>query len=152
DEIGLVNVLRRPGCPLTVKNENGAEYEEGRDFQKVSDPQFHPWIAYRGAEPTIKLTPGTRIKEGDRLRVSYYHPIIIYEDRLTYCVSEPKIFDDWREDIKRAEELLHPAGFFMSHDEMRCMNQCALCRSKQMTAGELLAWNVRKASAIIREI
>lgn len=152
DEIGLVNVLRRPGCPLTVTGEGGSAYEEGRDFQKVVDPNFHPWIAYRGAEPPIKLTANTRIKDGERLRVSYYHPIIIYEDRLTFCVSEPKVFDDWREDVKRAEELLHPAGFFMSHDEMRCMNQCALCRSKHMTAGELLAWNARKAAAIIREV
>jgi hypothetical protein len=32
------------------------------------------------------------------------------------------------------------------------MNQCALCRSKHMTPGELLAWNVRKAAEIIREI
>ena len=30
------------------------------------------------------------------------------------------------------------------------MNQCALCQSKKMTAGELLAWNVHRAAAIIR--
>jgi hypothetical protein len=152
EEIGLVNVIRRSGCPVTVRGENGAAYEEGRDFQKIVDPQFHPWIAYRGAEPVIRLTSNTRIKEGERLRVSYYHPVIIYEDRITYCMSEPKVFDDWRDEVKQAEELLHPSGYFMSHDELRCMNQCALCRSKNMTAGELLAWNVHKAAAIIREI
>ena len=31
-EIGLVNVLRRPGCPVTVQGEDGVVYEEGRDF------------------------------------------------------------------------------------------------------------------------
>jgi hypothetical protein len=40
----------------------------------------------------------------------------------------------------------------MSHDEMRVMNQCALCQSQHMTPGELLAWNVRQAAQIIREI
>src|SRR5258708_22864132 len=151
EEIGLVNVIRRPRCPLTVRRENGTPYDEGRDYQKIVDPQFHPWIAYRGAEPAIKLTSDTRIKEGERLRVSYYHPVIIYEDRVTYCLSEPKVFDDWRDEVKRAEELLHPAGYFMAHDELRYMNQCALCRSKNMTARELLAWNVPKAAAIIQE-
>ncbi len=152
DEIGLVNVLRRPGCPVTVRSETGTSYREGQDFEKIADPQFHPWIPWRGASPTIKLTATTRISDGERLRVSYYHPVTIYEDRINFCLSEQKVFDDWREDVKRAEELLHPAGFFMSHDEIRCANQCALCQSKNMTAGELLAWNVRKSAAIIREV
>ncbi len=152
EEVGLVNVLRRPGCPVTVRSESGTLYKEGEDFDRIVDPQFHPWIAWRGASPTIALRPNSRISEGERLRVSYYHPITIYEDRISFCLSEPKIFDDWRDDIKQADKLLHPAGFFMSHDEIRCMNQCALCRSKNMTAGQLLAWNVHKAAAIIREI
>jgi hypothetical protein len=151
EEIGLVNVLRRPGCPVTVRAQSGTPYEEGRDYEKIVDPQFHPYIAYHGASPTIRLTPNTRIRDGERLRVSYYHPIIVYEDRLTYCISEPKVFADWREEVKRAHELLRPAAFLMSHDEMRVMNQCALCRSKGMTPGELLAWNVRQAAQIIRE-
>ncbi len=29
--IGLVNVLRRPGCPVAVRGETGASYREGLD-------------------------------------------------------------------------------------------------------------------------
>ena len=151
EEIGLVNVLRRPGCPVAVKGENGVTYEEGRDYQKTVDPQLHPWRAYHEA-PLIHLTANSRIAEGQRLRVSYYHPIIIYEDRLTSCISEPKIFEDWKAEVKQVNDLLHPAAFLMSHDEMRVMNQCALCQSKHMTPGELLAWNVHQAAQIIRDI
>jgi len=151
EEIGLVNVLRRPGCPVSVRGENGAAYEEGRDYQRIIDPLLHPWQSYH-EPPLLKLTPGTRIADGTRLRVSYYHPVIVYQDRLTGCLSEPRIFDDWREEVKKANELYHPAAYLMSHDEMRVMNQCALCRSKQMTAGGLLAWNVRKAAQIIRDV
>jgi hypothetical protein len=151
DEIGLVNVLRRPGCPVTVRGENGTTYEEESDYERIVDPQLHPWIAYH-EQPPIKLTPNSRIQEGERLRVSYYHPIIVYEDRLTSCLSEPKIFADWREEVIRANDLLHPAAFFMSHDELRVMNQCALCQSKGMTPGELLAWNVHEAAQIIRDV
>lgn len=152
EEIGLVNVLRRPGCPVTVRSENGTEYKEGQDFERIVDPGFHPWIPYHGPSPSIRLTSNSRIKDGERLRVSYYHPITIYEDRINFCLSEPKIFDDWKEDVQRANELLHPAGFLMSHDEIRCMNQCAACRNMHMTAGELLAWNIHKSAAIIRQI
>jgi hypothetical protein len=151
EEIGLVNVLRRPGCPVTVRGENGTNYEEGRDFEKIVDPLLHPWQAYHD-QPAIKLTANSRIHDGERLRVSYYHPVIVYEDRLTSCLSEPKIFDDWREEVKQANDRLHPAAFFMSHDEMRVINQCALCQSKHLTPGQLLAWNVHQAAQIIRAI
>ena len=150
-EIGLVNVLRRPGCPVTVRGENGTVYEEGRDFAKIVDPQLHPYVAYH-EPPIIRLLAGTRIKNGEWLRVSYYHPMLVYQDRLDYCLSETKIFDNWRDEVKRVNDLLHPAAFLMSHDEIRVANQCALCQSKNMTAGELLAWNVRKAAQIIRAL
>ena len=151
EEVGLVNVLRRPGTPVTVRGENGTTYQEGQDYAPVVDPLLNPWHAYHEA-PVIKLTPNTRIKSGDRLRVSYYHPIIIYEDRITSCLSEPKIFADWREEVKQANTLLHPAAFLMSHDELRVINQCALCQSKHETPGQLLAENVHKAAQIIRDI
>jgi hypothetical protein len=150
-EIGLVNVLRRPGCPVTVRAEDGTMFEEGRDYERVEDRLLNPWHSSH-EEPVIKLTGSSRIKEGSKLRVSYYHPLVVYEDRVTSCLSEPKIFDIWRADVRKVDELLHPAGFLMSHDELRVMNQCALCRSKGMTPGELLAWNVHQASGIIREI
>jgi hypothetical protein len=149
EEIGLVNVLRRPGCPVTVRGEDGTAWEEGRDYQRIVDPQLHPWRAFHEG-PAIKLTAASKIQEGARLRVSYYHPLIVYEDRLTSCLSEPRIFEDWRQEVKRADELFHPAAYLMSHDEMRVMNQCALCQSKHLTPGELLAWNVRQAAGIIR--
>lgn len=151
EEIGLVNVLRRPGCPVAVRSDNGMIYEEGRDYEKIIDPQLHPWVAYHD-EPAIKLSANTRIKDGERLRVSYYHPVIVYEDRLTSCLSEPKIFEDWGAEVKRINDLIHPAEFLMSHDELRVMNRCELCQSKNMTPGELLAWNIRKAAKIIRDV
>ena len=151
EEIGLVNVLRRPGCPVTVHAENGTVCEEGRDYLKIVDPELHPYRAYHDPPP-IHLTPNSRIHDGDRLRVSCYHPLIIYEDRITSCLSEPKIFTDWAAEVKKANDLLHPAAFLMSHDELRVIDQCALCQSMHMTPGQLLAWNVRKAAKIIRDL
>jgi hypothetical protein len=151
EEIGLVNVLRRPGCPVSVRGENGVVYEEGRDFETIRDPNLHPWQAYHEMPP-IRLPANSRIREGERLRVSYYHPLIIYEDRLNGCLSEPKIFEWWREEVKRADAMFHPPAFFMSHDEIRVINWCALCQSRHMTPGELLADNVHRAAQIIRDL
>ena len=151
EEIGLVNVLRRPGCPVTVKSEDGTVYEEGKDFEPIKDPRLHPWIPYH-EQPPIKLIAGGRIQDGDGLRVSYYHPLVVYEDRLNSCLSEPKIFADWKAEVQRAEELLHPAGFFMSHDEIRVANWCASCQAMNMTPGQLLAWNVKQAAQTIRDV
>jgi hypothetical protein len=151
EEMGLVNVLRRPGCPVTVRQESGQACEEGRDYEPIVDPLLHPWQAWH-QPPAIKLTLGTRLQEGARLRVSYYHSIIVYEDRVTSCVSEPRILEDWRQEVKQADELIHPAAFLMSHDEMRVMNQCALCQSRHQTPGQLLATNVQQAAQIIRDL
>jgi len=151
NEVGLVNVLRRPGCPVTVRGEDGAVYEEGRDFAKIIDPLLQPWAAYHDP-PAVHLSAASRIKEGQKLRVSYYHPVIIYEDRLTACLSEPKIFDDWRAEVKSANDLYHPAAFFMMHDEMRVIDRCASCQAMHMTPGQLLAWNIHRSAAIIRAV
>ena len=150
EEIGLVNVLRRPGCPVAVRGEDGALFEEGRDYAPVTDPLLHPWRGYHQAPP-IQLTPETRIREGQRLRVSFYHSLIVYEDRVTHCLSEPRVFADWRAEVQHADSLFHPAAFLMSHDELRVVNQCALCRSKGLTPGQLLAWNVHQSAQIIRD-
>jgi len=151
EEIGLVNVVRRDGCPVTVRGENGVTYEEGRDFQRIVDPGLRIYRPYHPG-PSITLTANSRIQNGARLRVSYYHPVIVYEDRLTSCLSEPAIYAEWEEQIRKTDQLLHPQGFFMSHDELRVINQCALCQGRHLTPGEILADNVRKAAAIIRKV
>jgi hypothetical protein len=72
EEVGLMNVVRRKGTPLTVRDETtGTVYEEGRDFAPIIDP--HLDFLWTHEMPSIRLLPGSRIQEGARLRVSYYH-------------------------------------------------------------------------------
>jgi hypothetical protein len=66
DELALVNVLRRQGCPLTIESADGkTTYEEGRDFEPVADPKLGR-VPYEGeyefdhSGPTIKSTPVRR--------------------------------------------------------------------------------------------
>ena len=157
EELGLVNVIRREGCPLTVRGEDGTVYVEGRDFEPVRDPKMGniPWAGefelYHEAPP-IELTPQSRIREGQRLRVSFYHPAFIYDMQTTCCLTHPKVYQVLKDQMQRVETLLHPSAVLMSHDEIRVANWCALCQGRHLTPGEMLADNVRRCVAIIRSV
>jgi len=77
--LALVNVLRRPGCPLTVTSADGKTvYAEGKDFHEVAMPNSDripgPASMVPPSGASLKLTSGSRIREGDEIRVSWYHP------------------------------------------------------------------------------
>jgi hypothetical protein len=150
-EIGLVNVLRREGCPLTVRGENGTAYVEGRDFDPVHDPNLRPSEVYH-EPPVIRLTKDTRIGGGERLLVSYYHPVVVWAHQVVNCLSDPMIFDLLRDEVRRVNDLLHPEAFFMQHDEIRVANWDQVCEEKGLTPGGLLAENMRQCVKIIRDL
>jgi hypothetical protein len=157
EELSLVNVLRRRGCPLVVAAGRGEiVYEEGRDFDRVVDDKLGV-VPYAGqydfahAGPKIQLTARSRIKDGDRLRVTWYHPILTHGEQMMCCLSEPKVYDLLRDQAKRINALFHPKTVFMSHDEIRVINWCQACRSRKLSPGKLLADNVRRCVAILKD-
>ncbi len=158
EELSLVNVLRRKGCPLAVKSADGrTTYVEGRDFEPVVDPKLGsvPFAGeYEFDHPGAKLRikPGSRIKAGDRLLVSWYHPVVTLSSQVMCCFSEPKLNEILRDQARRVNELFHPQTFFMSHDEIRVANWCKACRDRKLTPGQLLADNVRNCTAILKSI
>lgn len=158
EDVGLVNVLRRDGCPLVVASADGKTvYEEGKDFAPVRDAKLGQ-VPYAGEfethhpPATLHLTADSRIKDGDRLRVSWYHPVVIHDSQVMCCLSEPKVYELLRDQAKRINDLFHPTTFFMSHDEIRVAGWCRLCQGGGKTPGELLAENVRRCAAILRDI
>ena len=158
EELGPVNVLRRPGCPFNVTSDDGATtYEEGRDFERVADPKLGN-VPYAGefgtghAAPPLRLTARSRLRDGQRLRVSWYHPVLIHGTQIMCCPSEPKAYEILRDQARRVEALLKPRTYFMSHDEIRVLNWCRACTSRKLTPGQILADNVKRCTAILKEI
>jgi len=151
EEVGLLNVLRRDGCPISVRGADGAVYTEGVDYQPLRDPQLSPYRVDHTPPPII-LTEGSRIPEGAQLLASYYHPINIGQWQVMCCLSDPKVYDILRDQVQRVEDLLHPDAFFMQHDEIRVGNWDKACQDRHLTPGELLADNARKCTRIIRDI
>src|SRR5262249_27378044 len=63
--------------------------------------------------------------------------------------SEPKVYDLLKDQIERVNRVFQPAGFMMSHDEIRVANWCAACQARKMTPGQLLADNVGRCVGMI---
>ena len=155
-EVAGVNMLRRDGCPLRVTSDDGnTVYDEGRDFTRWAYPKMGrvPWPgAYEVVhpEPPLVLAEGSRIRNGQRLRASFFHTVVIHEGQVGCCLSHPKVFEVLEEQVRLVKKYLAPKKYMMSHDEIRVAGWCDLCRAGGRTAGQVLAENVRRCTQIIR--
>jgi len=76
---GMLLIIRRDRIPLTVTSEDGkTTYVEGKDFKPVADPivavrPFPGEFPFDHPAPVIELTAGSRIKDGQKLLVSFWH-------------------------------------------------------------------------------
>ncbi len=157
EESAFVNLLRRDGCPLRVTGDDGTEYVEGRDYEPLHDAGMGnvPWAGNFDVwhqPPVLRIAPGSRIRDGQQLRASFYHTVTIYDGQVCCCLAHPKVFEIFEQQVRKVEELFHPQTYFLSHDEIRVANWCGSCRQEGRTAGQLLAENVRQCVAIVRRI
>ena len=131
-EVGLVNVIRRRGTPVQVRNDRtGAVYEEGRDFERIEDPLRN--YRFDHDSPAIRLTASSRIKDGDRLRVDYYHGLTIYSGQTPACISEPRVMEIWRKQFPILQKELAPKTYLLALDEVRMGGTCEDCRRQTKT-------------------
>lgn len=148
EETGPVNVLRRPGTPVTVRSEDGATlYTEGKDYAPLQDPKLNPGRDSGPALP-LKVLPGGRIPDGARLRVSWYHSMVVNEDQVTVCMAEPELYEIFDREAKLMIEKLHPSSVLLNMDEIRMGGTCQACRGRNM--GELLGECITKEASILR--
>jgi hypothetical protein len=147
EEAGPINVLRRPGTPVRVRSEDGATtFTEGADFAPLRDPTVNPYRVEVEALP-LKLSLGSRIKDGQRLRVSWYHPMLIHDSQVTLCMGEPAVYEIMDHEMKLLAERLHPRRVMLNMDEVRMGGTCRACAGRNM--GELLGECVTKQAQIV---
>ncbi len=137
EEVGLTNVVRRPGTPITVRSEgNEVEYEEGRDFEPIRDPTLTFRFDHEG--PLIRLTSNSRIQDGERLRVSYYHGVSINDGQVSICMSEPEVYEIWAKQARLVHQYLAPRRYLLSMDEIRAGGSDEACKRRGMSMAEIL--------------
>jgi hypothetical protein len=155
EETALVNVLRRGGTPLKVYDAT-ATYTEGTDYANVVDPAlaakpgtYDPWHT----PPSVAVPAGSKLAVGKAVSMDYYTVVPQIGWEVSACLSEPAV-QQWNHDNAVALAKVFPAGtgVFLDYDEMRQGNSCELCRSKNMTAGQLLAWNVEQTTQTLQAV
>lgn len=149
---GLVNLVRRDGAPFEVRDAKGRLLAEGRDYQPVSDPRMGvtPW---KGSFDVWHEPPAiaTRLPDGAALDVSFHHVVTVHDGQVMICPSEPATLELLKREVHDVAELFGREAFFLSHDEIRVLNQDEACRRRGLDAGALLADHVAACSALVRK-
>jgi hypothetical protein len=148
EEVGPLNVLRRPGTPITVKSPDGRiTFAENKDFAPLEDPQFNFYRTDRPSPP-LRIVPQGRIQDGQKLLVSWYHPMVIYASQVNVCMGEPELYEIFDREAKALAEHLHPRRVLLSMDEIRMGGTCKACEGKDM--GKLLGECITREVEIVR--
>lgn len=149
EEVGPLNVLRRPGTPVTIKSADGtATYEENRDYAPLEDPKFNLHRTDRAAPP-LRILPGGRIRDGQRLLASWYHGMAINNGQVTVCMAEPELYEIFDREAQALAERLHPRRVLLNMDEIRMGGTCKACAGKNMA--ELLGQCITRQVQTIRK-
>ncbi len=160
---GLANVLRGATKPLKITNADGSVvYEEGKDFEKVVDPElgkdaletvyYVPFPSFRWHEgPAVKVPAGSRIKEGERILVSFYHPLRIYADQIIVSMEDPMVFALMAAQAKSVVEAFKAPGYFMNYDEIRIVGWEEQAGGTHHTPGQILAQHVQIGYDIVKK-
>lgn len=156
-EAGLLNVIRRPGAPMSVLTSDGKRLVEGRDFDEVKDPGLGvtPWAGEYDLDhlaPEIKVKPESGLAEGSKLKVSFFHAKTALHGQAAICLSEPKTAEIMEDEARRVIDLFKPKGLFWSHDEIRVGGWCDACQKRSLTPGQILAENLRLCARIQQKL
>ncbi len=150
-EEGLINVIRREGAPVVVKSDKtGQVYVEGRDYARIEDPL--KTLLFDHPSPPIRIIPGGWIKEGERLRVSFYNNYPIYNGQTPACISEPRYYDICRQVAVLLDGLIKPKKYFLSLDELRMCGSCETCKARGASVAQLAGECVARQRDIIKAI
>ncbi len=153
EETALVNLLRRDGAPLAARGPDGAPLVEGADLDPVADPLSGPdgiFDAYH-APPVPTVPEGSSLAPGDSVEIDHYAVAPIYGYQVGACLTDDAVWT-WIEDNLAAMVGVVPewAGLMLQYDEMRHLNSCGGCAALGLSAGELLAWHLDEALAVVR--
>ena len=151
EETSLVYVTRRSGTPLKVYDPAHPEvaYEEGRDYNNISDPRMSERPAFRDSyhsPPVVTLPGSTRLRPGQIVAMDYYAAFPLPDTLgINMCMTEPAAWNWVIRNAQAVKKQMAPnTGVLLGYDEIRQMNSCGSCRAKHMDAGPLLAWSIQQ--------
>jgi hypothetical protein len=89
------------------------------------------------------------LPDGTQLRVSWYHPALIYEGQVMCCISEPKTWTVLEDQAKRMQAAWGAKAYMMGFDEIRALGWDRSCEKKRMTPGALIGEAAKRCRKLI---
>lgn len=156
EETGLVWLVRRDGAPFKLYDPDNPSkvYTPGVDYNEASDPDmlphrpsFHNVFHW---PPPFTLPATTHLKPGQIVAADYYAVTpLTNENQVGMCMTEPGVYQWLTKNAKEMKKVVPPdSDLLLAYDEIRNANSCFSCRSKNMTAGQLLAWSLGQTYGI----
>ncbi len=158
EHAGLMNLIRRPGAPFKVTNEDGSiTYTEGVDFAAVKDDGMGFVEGYGGtydlwhASPLIQQIGGS-IQIGDILKVSYYTAVFTDDLKPACALEEQGVYDILGEVLSVIDTQLDPEMIMIGVDEHRAAGWSEPGFSASKSAGASLASFTQEVDSIAAQI
>ena len=155
---GMLLILRRDWIPLKVTDASGKTvYEEGKDFKPVHDPivavrPFPGEFPLDHPAVPIELTDGSRIKDGQKLLVSFWHHQRVYNDQDLITLEDPQVWKTFELEIKEACRVWGTEGYMLNYDEIRVGGWERRPKEWEgLTLGQMLGRHFKKAYDLLRE-
>jgi len=143
----LADIVRRRGTPLELRSlDRRMTFVEGTDFERIEN---------RRDLEAIKLTPGSAIREGERLLLACYKTPFIghsWGRQISLCMSNPDLYKYWEAQARRLYETLGYKKFLLSMDEIRNGGGCLSCRNRGLSMAQILGDCITKQRAILKKI
>jgi hypothetical protein len=93
------------------------------------------------------------LKEGQTVAASYHISTSVGKPgQINCCLSEPEVYERVEKVIGWVHENVQPDVYMMGYDEIRHCGWDDSCARRHLTCGQILAENVRRCSAIIRQV
>ncbi len=158
EETGLVWLAHRAGAPFKLYDPDNPSnvYAPGSDYNEVIDPGMQPGATFNRSfhtPPPFTLPASTSLKPGQIVAADYY-AVTPYSAMkiVSLCLTEEGVFRWLGRNAQAVRKVTPPeSGILLGYDEIRHADFCASCRAKNMTPGELLAWNFDETLGIYRQ-
>jgi hypothetical protein len=132
-----------------VRGEDGTAFEEERDYARIADARLD--FRFDRDAPAIRILPGGRIRDGARLRVSWYHAMGVNHGQVSVCMSEPQLYEIYRQQARLLHEAVGARRIVLSMDEIRQAGSCDACRRRGLSLAQILGACFTEQVKILRE-
>ena len=150
--IGLTNVIRRAGCPISVRNERGRAYEEHRDYE-IGNSAKHLKTTLGDGLPTaglpLELSSRTRIHDGERLRVSFFSSPPCLPCPASLCPNCDEVYHEFADGVQVLREELAPFGYHLATRYLSNANWDEACLNTKKTPGAQWGRSLRRQATIL---